>query len=314
MLSESSSDESLDLHSRPGASHGKQDIEEVHKLRVHVHSMRRYIEPLDRGVGSTHEHDDRDTNVVQQLQKRIDELEDLVRKQKATISNQSKTISDPRALRRSNAPMPIYTFTPHRTALPSPLDTPQSITSPGWGPSIYRQPPPPFNLHYDVQTANSSTTTTDETVDTLSSNMTGDTHHDCVLCSKMNGQYPCAFVNFESTFVEFWARLQGLWSKSERYGLTHANIPNIQMDSRLGQNVKDYAISLSDQTQASVLLGHPMTRFCLVAKAINYYIINEVMNVTAVKGFDPRADQEICHIKRMMYPGMSDSCPVSLQR
>ncbi|KAL4893746.1 hypothetical protein BDV59DRAFT_201516 [Aspergillus ambiguus] len=281
------------------------DSPEVENQHTHTVPMQHYVGVveggLDRTVQAT-QPGEGSTGVVQQLQKRIDELEELVRKQRATISNQSKAISDPRVVRRQHATVSGFPWTPRHggpNLLPSPLETPLSIASGSVGSGVFNQPPPPFLL---VQGNHPAPTAATEDLESSTANATAGEHHDCVLCSKMNGQYACAFVNFDDTFLEIWARLQTLWTKTESYGMTYANIPCIQVDSQMGQNVKDYVISLSDQAQASTLLGQPTTRYCLVAKAINYYLIKEVMKITAAKGFDASSDEEMGHIKQMMYP------------
>lgn len=62
-------------------------------------------------------------------------------------------------------------------------------------------------------------------------------------------------------------------------------------------------MSVSDRQGASSLLGSPATRFFLVAKAINAFLVHDVLKVTIIKGFDAQADMEIGGIKKQLFPG-----------
>lgn len=62
-------------------------------------------------------------------------------------------------------------------------------------------------------------------------------------------------------------------------------------------------MAVSDRNGASSLLGSPATRFFLAAKAVNAFLVREVLKVTIIRGFDVQADAEIGGIKKQLFPG-----------
>ena len=115
--------------------------------------------------------------------------------------------------------------------------------------------------------------------------------------------YPIAYFDIATCIAEFSSRFRELWAKTELFGQVHANTPNVYKDSQLDRQVKNYVMSVSDKHGASSLLGSSETRFFLVAKAINAFLVREVLKITVVKGFDTAADSEIGNIKKQLFPG-----------
>jgi len=115
--------------------------------------------------------------------------------------------------------------------------------------------------------------------------------------------YAAAYLDPTTCIAEFSSRLRELWTKTELFGQVHANVPSIYKDSHLDKRVKEYIMSVSDRQGASSLLGSPATRFFLVAKAINAFLVHDVLKVTIIKGFDAQADMEIGGIKKQLFPG-----------
>lgn len=112
-----------------------------------------------------------------------------------------------------------------------------------------------------------------------------------------------AHADVERNAAELGKRFQGLFGKTELFEWAHANMPNVYRDSRLGNLVKDYIMSVSDQLTASQLLGNQKTRYFLVANAVNVYLANEILKITAVRGFDMGVDAEIGKLKKHLFPG-----------
>ena len=71
-------------------------------------------------------------------------------------------------------------------------------------------------------------------------------------------------------------------------------------------------MALADRSQASSLLGTSSTRHCLVAKAINFYLVHEVFNIHIAKDFDAVASQEIGEIQKQLAAGRSSQQATSM--
>lgn len=227
----------------------------------------------------------RDNTAIQKLEAKIVELEELVQKQKTTISNQSKTIADPKGLRKkqSGALLPV---TPHRQVSNRPsFDTPFSNRAPNSSHSgVFDLPPPRF----DLQSA------------TRPQSVLGHVSPATSL--------PSSHIDFGSISSQFASRFQELWLKIERFGQIHANVPNVYNDSHIEKRIKEYIMAVSDQSNASFLLGSNVTRFLLFAKAINFYLVRDILKITIIKGFNAAADTEIGNIKKCLFPGEVPLC------
>ena len=73
---------------------------EIEYLRSHLHSTQETLQAIYLDLEDSRARIAQDTVLIGGLQDKIVELEALVQKQKVTISNQSKTISDPRIIRK----------------------------------------------------------------------------------------------------------------------------------------------------------------------------------------------------------------------
>ncbi|UCK58288.1 hypothetical protein AFCA_001150 [Aspergillus flavus] len=222
----------------PGSLQELTRADVVKQLQIRVKATQERLEEVEAALNRCREYSAQDIETISRQRVRILDLEDLVRKQKTTISNQSKAIADPKRVRmlQSTIPMPIFPLTPtqQRPIVRSPSSsTPSSASS--YSPSVHTLPPPAFDLP----------------------------------ASTPQGK---------------------LLSLGE-------NSKTIQFDSQLNPRVKEYVMSISNKIHASTLLGNPCTRPCVVAKAINFYLVHEILQPTVVKGFDAQVDVEINQIQ-----------------
>lgn len=115
--------------------------------------------------------------------------------------------------------------------------------------------------------------------------------------------------DFEKGALEFERRFAQLWIKTQQFGELQANVPNVQRDKALDRIVKDYIMKVSSQRTASRLLFDSKTRCVLVTKAIAFYIVEEVLKLTTVSGFDKDIDAKVANCFGQLHPGMcSSSC------
>ncbi|KAJ9219517.1 hypothetical protein DTO271D3_745 [Paecilomyces variotii] len=226
----------------------------------------------------------RNNDTIRRLQSQISELEETIQRQKITISNQSKTISDPKSKRPASVPM-----TPLRHgSQESPFGNVRGQ------PSIFDQTPPKFELPVDAPTSGGS--------------MGSAAHQQLRLSPAPDGAtsfmstHSFPHLDYNRISTGFVSRFQELWRKSEVFGQVHANLPDVRKDSKVDQRVKNYLMVISDTHGAFNLLGTDDTRFHLVAKAINFYLVREVLKITVVKGFDSVTDSEIGQIKKQLFP------------
>lgn len=264
-----------------------------------------------------------DTVLIGGLQDKVVELEALVQKQKVTISNQSKTISDPRLIRKQQQQQQhpscgngtVVPMTPQRHAQGqgqcqglSPFESPYSARSGFSGASgasgvgvEYLPPPPMFDVNGNGVVPKFPGQCQDQLlpgVNPLPIPSIWDP-----LAWSNGSPYAVAYLDPTACIAEFSSRLRELWAKTELFGQVHANIPSVYKDSHLDKRVKEYIMSVSDRQGASSLLGSPATRFFLVAKAINAFLVHDVLKVTIIKGFDEQADMGIGGIKKQLFPG-----------
>ncbi|OJJ63814.1 hypothetical protein ASPSYDRAFT_127248 [Aspergillus sydowii CBS 593.65] len=121
-------------------------------------------------------------------------------------------------------------------------------------------------------------------------NMTGPAHSAALLGA----------VNYHKDMANFSTRFLGLMRMAEVFGQTHASLPNIFLDSRLDDHVKDYLMAVSSRTQASVLIGNASTRSCFVARAINWYLVEKVLKISIIRGLDAAVDMEIGEMQKQI--------------
>jgi hypothetical protein len=295
-------------------SAGPSNREVVEALQTRVTGMQKQMGQIQRELDGSRSQMVQDEGTMGHLRRRIEELEELVQKQKATIANQSKAISDPRTGRRQqqnqqqNQPKQpgngiVYPATPHHNhqGPSAPYQTPASMRSQHSVASanVFDCPPPRFEL----QAVNGAAPapgpgTGPATAPGPSTNAFGNG-----IPHVTGPRLHFTYAEIEKHSTDLGKRLQGLFGKMEQWGQAHANVPNVYRDSRLEKRVKEYIMSVSDASTASHLLGNVKTRYFLVAKAINFYLVNEVLKITAVRGFDAVVDAEIEGLKGQLFPG-----------
>ncbi|EAW07251.1 uncharacterized protein ACLA_019560 [Aspergillus clavatus NRRL 1] len=95
----------------------------------------------------------------------------------------------------------------------------------------------------------------------------------------------------------FGVRLRLLWREAEDFSITFASLPDPVRDAQLRPRIMDYLVRVSDRSIASDLLGSSTTRFHLVTRAINEWLLDHVLNENMVKEFDTAAYDEFLQLK-----------------
>lgn len=281
----------------PGSLQELTRADVVKQLQIRVKATQERLEEVEAALNRCREYSAQDIETISRQRVRILDLEDLVRKQKTTISNQSKAIADPKRVRmlQSTIPMPIFPLTPtqQRPIVRSPSSsTPSSASS--YSPSVHTLPPPAFDLPASTPQGKLLSL--------------GENSKTSLSCKR--GSLPMSICSLSSSFDTetvirlISTRLQSLFSRTQKFGHMYTNFPSIQFDSQLNPRVKEYVMSISNKIHASTLLGNPCTRPCVVAKAINFYLVHEILQPTVVKGFDAQVDVEINQIQEHLTIGM----------
>jgi hypothetical protein len=254
----------------------------------------------------SHRQVEKDAGIITSLQEKIMVLEDLNAKQKVTIANQSRAISDPNLSlrnRRSFAPANISTvaaqqYAVHETAyegLPSsagsrlmnmfesPSYAGYNASMPGgWPvghspmPLVGPQPNEQYPMYqYGIPPSSNSMPMTPSATTSY------------------------AAFDYETRATEFGARFQAIWVKTEVFARTFVSEPRLGADEPRGPIWHGM-----DAQIASILLNSPTTRPLYLAKMVNFLIVRNLMKYTAVvKGYDNTIDNEMMKIKGQMASG-----------
>jgi hypothetical protein len=261
----------------------------------------------------SHRQVEKDAGIITSLQEKIMELEDLNRKQKMTIANQSRAISDPNLSlrnRRSFAPANISTvaaqqYAVHETAyegLPSsagsrlmnmfesPSYAGYNASMPGGWPVGSHSPMPlmgpqpstePYPMYqYGIPSSRPSIPMTPSATTSY------------------------AAFDYETRATEFGARFKAIWVKTEVFARTFVSQPSLGADNEKKPEPKGRIWHGLDVRIPSILLNSPTTRPLYLAKIVNFLIVRDVMKYTAViKGYDSLVDNEMMKIKGQMAGG-----------
>ncbi|OGM46727.1 protein phosphatase 2C [Aspergillus bombycis] len=265
----------------------------IQPLQTCIKATQERLEEVEAALNRCREYSAQDIETISRQRVKIIELQDLVQKQKITISNQSKAIADPKriCIRQSTIPMPIFPLTPtqQRPTVRSPRSSTPPSASPSF-PSVLALPPPAFDM--SASTPRDKLKRLDENSKTS--------------ISRRRSSFPMSICSLGSPFDTetvirvISTRLQSLFSKTQTFGHMYTNFPSIQFDSHLNPQVKGYVMGISDKIHASTLLGNPCTRLCVVAKGINFYLVHNILQPTVVKGFDAYMDREIKQIQEYL--------------
>ncbi|KAL1983620.1 hypothetical protein VTN96DRAFT_10199 [Rasamsonia emersonii] len=291
-------------------------LREMDDLRTRLRETEEELDVALAELKETRSQRDQDASTITRLGLRNAELEDLVNRQKMTISNQSRTISDPKSHRSRCVALPLTV-----AMLPPPphkLTTQHSFEA-SFSTGMFHAPAPGSDLPPPVRTAPLSSSNQHQPLMSppiaslpMRAHTCRFSPHDGRAAIRDLFSRPSALApkvirvqsfNFEQKATEFGARFQELWNKSEAFGRTYAGEPSAWNDIHLDQRVKDYILSTSDSKVAWHLLNNPVTRPLQIAKAINSYIVHEILKITVIKGFDFTADHEINQIRKHLFPG-----------
>lgn len=283
-----------------GGLQGRTHADVIEQLQTRVKATQERLEEVEAALNRCREYSAQDMETISRQRVKIVELEDLVQKQKITISNQSKAIADPKRIRtcQPTIPMPIFPLTPtqRRPTVRSPCSSTPLSASP-YTSSVLTLPPPTFDL--SASTPQGKLLSLEENSKTSLSRKRGDLPMDiCSLGSSFDTE---TLIRVIST------RLQSLFSRTQTFGHMYTNFPSIQFDSQLNPRVKEYVMNISDNIHASTLLGNPGTRLCVVAKAINFYLVHHVLQPIVIRGYDAQMDMEIKQIQKHLTIGMLNS-------
>lgn len=232
-----------------------------------------------------------DQTQLARLQRKVEEQDELIQKQKTTISTQSKAISHPKHLQGGTSGTPQK-----RPSQNNLLETPHSNQRHG----VFDRPPPLCDVSGHPTSRNGRLSTPSHRFDLAPVSPTKGSF----LPSPSNGSMT---MMPEDQTADLSSGFQSLWLKGETFGHLHANFPDVQRDSRLEQKVKQVLMSVSDQSTASFLLNNSLTRYFLVAKVINNLLTRDVLKLTVIKGFNAAGDSEIGQIKRQIFPGKKNT-------
>jgi protein phosphatase PTC6 len=101
----------------------------------------------------------------------------------------------------------------------------------------------------------------------------------------------------------FAAKLAELWRKAEMFGHIFANSPDPVRDGQLPIRIREYLNRVSHSILMPRLLASPATRWALVSRAINEWLLDWVLNETVIQGFDLVLDAEYQLLKHHLLRG-----------
>ncbi|KAF7595323.1 hypothetical protein BBP40_006572 [Aspergillus hancockii] len=289
------------LYCTPGSGslEGPAQGDVTEQLSTQLKATQERLEEVEAVLNRTREQSARDIEIIGNQRVKIMELEDLIRRQKTTISCQSKTISGPKKIRVQQSAIRMPTFpldsTPSGARAGSPRSNTPSSISP-YPPNL-TIPPPTSSTPISTSQGNSSAL--------VETSRTSPKPPRSNLLRGI-GVMRCSFDTGTSSHV-LSVRLQNLFVRTRNFGQAYTNHPSIHFDSKLGPEIKDYIIRISDRIHASTLLGNPTTRFCVIAKAINYHLIHDILQLSIAKAFDVFVDLEINMMQGQITP---DTPPV----
>ncbi|KAH8434224.1 uncharacterized protein LDX57_011862 [Aspergillus melleus] len=113
----------------------------------------------------------------------------------------------------------------------------------------------------------------------------------------------CEVFDAGATVSNISARLVDLYRRVGVWASVHANVPLHRWNSNLGPQAEEYLKGLADPSQLPALLSFPTTRHFLVAKAINYYLVRNILKVNIAGAFSTVASQEISEIQTQLAAG-----------
>ena len=111
--------------------------------------------------------------------------------------------------------------------------------------------------------------------------------------------------------VDFPTELNYLFKLSETWARNYANVPDHGRDQEIPKSLVDSFMRVSNQSVAYGLLTSGSSRYFLVAKLINFWVTENFLKITLVKGFSSSTDQDIRQAKKSC---SERDTPIGLQR
>ncbi|PGH02812.1 hypothetical protein GX51_04424 [Blastomyces parvus] len=267
-----------------------------------------------------------DRDVIRKMENRIAELENTVNKQKSTISTQSKTIASTANNTKSKHRALSFTFTTPQHHL---ANGPEATRVSRYR-HVFNNPPPKFGLR-DPPTPNSAGHGEATNVANVAAGASSAAaipslsaidrlnafvppigpqaaaEEKLVPLSSLPKNPPDGMMIMEETnfsAMDFGCKFHSLFQKSEAFGQRYISSPSGYTDSNntIDSDTMMHLMLASHPDSVAVLLADTTTRFVLLIKAINLYLISKVLRICIVSGFDSTADSEIGQMMTLLYP------------
>ncbi|PYH96748.1 hypothetical protein BO71DRAFT_164915 [Aspergillus ellipticus CBS 707.79] len=194
----------------------------------------------------------RDAALIDRLEKRIDQLQDIVSMQRLMIDSlDGATVSSGRRSRHSGV----------------------GQASPGGAISAEARGGVDLSLDGEISVA-------------IPGDGDGDVHGD-------------GSPDMDRVIQQLAHRCRDLFRQTRAYAEAHGNRPGFVQDMTMTERAKEYLNAVvADETRVAYLLGNPMTRVSLLAKAVHYDLVKEVLCAGAVRGFDEMVDGRVALFER----------------
>ncbi|PGH15890.1 hypothetical protein AJ79_02057 [Helicocarpus griseus UAMH5409] len=250
------------------------------------------------------------------LLQRIAQLEDIVGQQKNPDMAQSQ----------ANPAPPEYKAKPKPHALSFTFATPQHHMGGQEAPRVSRyqhvfdNPPPKFGLKNQDTPRSAGNETASSTSPITANSMSSidrlnafvppigpDAAADQMIIpmSAMPVAVPPGMMIMEGAeynVMDFGDCYNNLFQKVEAFTKMYVNAPNGKYDSMINPASMAHLVKSSHANLVSGFLSDPTTRYVLLIKAMNLYIVENVLKLSVIRGFDSTADSEISQLIGILYP------------
>ncbi|KIW18978.1 hypothetical protein PV08_03267 [Exophiala spinifera] len=110
---------------------------------------------------------------------------------------------------------------------------------------------------------------------------------------------PVSAVTSTATTVK--GQIARVFDMVEMFSWAHVNFPSSHGDNQLNKSLKERFLQAAAPTQAFPLMTSPATRYLLVAKVINAWILDKVLRADSFRGFNANIDSMIDAAKNQVY-------------
>ncbi|PYI04204.1 hypothetical protein BO78DRAFT_471492 [Aspergillus sclerotiicarbonarius CBS 121057] len=233
-----------------------------------------------------------DAEIIETLQAKIDQLQEVIMQHRLATEGQYKASPELKYPKRNHQSRYSASTAPHHTMTSSsPFSTP-SVRRGG----VFDQPPPSFNMPSGGRGTNARAAVVVKAEPSPSrwhDHSPRDLFTTTPQHAAAGSDSPQGPVDTSSVIDQFTYRYRDLFKKTEAFGQVHGNLPDFGQDMGMEGVIKEYLMTISNKNHAAYLLGNPSTRFTLLTKAINYYLVQEALKITAVRGFEDTVDRGI---------------------